>query len=253
MMKKMITLLSAAVLWSGLSFAQSTLPHADISVQLTKPSVDTTVAYGDSLYVSFNYTNNGPDMLPSGDTLFFAIGGLLFSSVLTQPMLPGNTFVYNDIAYFHNPTDSTLALDLCIAIVPQADVQYTNGGVPATTYIDDDSTNDVNCHHLILQGPDTSTNGIHNLASSGVNNLQVYPNPVLNTLSFELPGHDQVSSLNLVISDMTGRVVLEQKNEAVQTDINGRYSLNVSTLPSGVYILKTQAGTQSWRAKFVKK
>ncbi|HET8572499.1 MAG TPA: T9SS type A sorting domain-containing protein [Edaphocola sp.] len=252
-MKKIITFFSAAILWSGLSFAQTGLPHADISVQMIKPAVDTTVAYGDSLYISFNYTNNGPDMLPAGDTLFFGIGGLLIYSVILQPMLPGNTFVYNDVAYFHNPTDSTLSFDLCVAIVPQADVQYTNGGIPATTYIDDDSTNDMNCHHVTLQGPDSNTNSIHGWAFTGINALRVYPDPVAENLSFELPGQRHGSpSVSIVVSDMTGRIVLKQEaGEPLAGE--QRFSVNVSALPSGVYILKAYAGTQSWRAKFVKK
>ena len=248
-MKRIMTLLSAALFCGSLSFAQSTLPHADISVHLTRPSADTTVAYGDSLMVSFNYTNNGPDMLPVGDTLFFDISGLLIYSVILQPMLPGNTFIYNNVAYFYNPTDSALSADLCVAIVPQSAVQYTNGGIATTTYIDDDSTNDVECHHVMLEGPDTSTTGIQNPALSGVNNLQVYPNPVTDKLRFDLPTQSQNATLNVAVSDMTGRVVLEQQ----ATASNGGYSVNVIDLPSGVYILQMQAGTQFWRAKFVKK
>lgn len=241
--------MSTALLCSSFSFAQNTLPHADISVHMTKPSVDTTIAHGDSLWISFNYTNNGPDMLPVGDTLFFDISGLLIYSVILQPMLPGNTFIYNDVAYFYNPTDSALSADLCIAIVPQSTIQYTNGGTATTTYIDDDSINDVECHHVILEGPDSTNTGIRNLALSGVNNLQVYPNPVIDKLHFELPSEHQNTTLNIVVSDMTGRIVMERQATATKGD----YSVNVSTLPSGMYFLKTQAGAQFWQSKFVKK
>lgn len=248
-MKRILTLMSAALLCSSLSFGQDTLAHADISVHLTKPSVDTTIAHGDSLWVSFNYTNYGPDMLPAGDTLFFDISGLLIYSVILQPMLPGNTFIYNDVAYFYNPTDSALSADLCIAIVPQSSIQYTNGGIATTTYIDDDSTNDVECHQVILEGPDSSNTAIRNMALSGVNSLEIYPNPVTDKLRFDLPVQNQTATLNVIVSDVTGRTAMEQKTTAT----NGQFSVNVSDLPSGVYILKTKVGAEFWRAKFVKK
>lgn len=249
-MKKILTLLLAAQLCGGLSFAQSTLPHADISVQLTKPSADTTIAYGDSLSVSFNYTNNGPDMLSAGDTLFFDISGLLIYSVILQPMQPNMTFVYNDVAYFYNPTDSALSVDLCVAIVPQEYIQYNNGGVAVTTYIDEDSTNDVDCRHVILQGPDTSTNGIHGIAASEINELQVYPNPVIEHLTFELPVSVPNASIKMVITDVTGRKVIQQSTKAAADQ---HYHLNVATLPAGVYFLNASAENRSWRTKFVKK
>lgn len=249
-MKKMLTLLSVALLWTGLGFAQNSLPHADISVQTTSPSADTVVPYGDSLYISFNYTNNGPDMLPAGDTLFFGFGGLVMSSVLTQPMLPGNTFVYNNVAYFYNPTDSLLSFDLCVGVLPQNAVQYTNGAIPATTYIDDDSTNDFSCHQVVLQGPDTTPNAIQNVAAARLNNLQVYPNPVTDRIYFDMPATLNSKTVSVSVYDILGKSVLTKKVENFKNEASA--SINLSTLPSGVYSIVLQSAEQSWRAKFVK-
>ncbi len=72
-----------------------------------------------------------------------------------------------------------------------------------------------------------STMNLKDLSDSDF--VTVYPNPVKNTLNITLSTY---TAANTSLYDITGRVVLQQKLQALNT------SLNLETLNSGVYLLK---------------
>jgi hypothetical protein len=64
---------------------------------------------------------------------------------------------------------------------------------------------------------------------SDSNFITVYPNPVKNILNITL---SEYTEANTSLYDVTGRLVLQQKLQALNT------SLNIETLNSGMYLLK---------------
>lgn len=56
-----------------------------------------------------------------------------------------------------------------------------------------------------------------------------YPNPVSDILNIELKN---IGNYDIIILDVTGNVIINQKN------INGFYSINVSNYPNGIYFLQ---------------
>lgn len=241
-----------SALGTGAAFSQANLPHADISVQLTQPQNDTTIHYGDSLYVSYTYTNNGPDALPAGDTLFFGVNlNYVWYSVLLQDMHPGNTFIYNDIVYITNPTDSTLSFDLCLFQLPQSAVRYTNGYTPQTTYIDDDSSNDKSCVHVTLEGPDTTNTGIHDVALNKPEALSLFPNPASGKASFNFAALPPEKTITMKIKDITGRTVLSEVFDIHSGNRESAYSFDVSNLQQGMYLVTLETSHRKLEGKLV--
>ncbi len=67
-----------------------------------------------------------------------------------------------------------------------------------------------------------------------INQLQLYPNPTANSINVTFKA-DYTQDLNIYITDITGRVIYQRtlgKHEQEE-----RFAVDVSTLPSGVYLL----------------
>lgn len=244
MMKK-ITLL-AAVLTSAIAVKAQDTARCDISVQLNAPTDGLIVPYGDTVFVSFDFTNHGPDVLPAGDSVFFvASGNLVLFSKLIQDLPVNGTISMNDMVYYYNPTQDSVPLDVCILHIPQSVVTYPGGGHPATTYLDDNTANNSGCASVLLQGPSGGT-GIGS-RNSTAENLYLFPNPASDKLQFDfLPG--AAGNTLAVVKDITGRVV-SSKNISPAT--GGRHSLDVATLKPGIYFLELSAGKHIVRGRFV--
>jgi PKD repeat protein len=76
--------------------------------------------------------------------------------------------------------------------------------------------------------------------------IEVYPNPVGNTLNVQI-GDEGGEEVAITLLDATGKVVFNQK-------VNDRqmHALNVSTLPKGLYVLRLQVGNRVTDKKLVK-
>lgn len=221
----------------------------DISVALTSPSANLEVPYGDTAFLSFTYTNHGPDVLPAGDTLFFAAtGNIVLYSRLFQDVPVNGGIVMNNIVYYFNPTQDSINMDVCIVHIPQASVNYTGGGHPVTTYIDDDTTNDRSCVSILLKGPQPSSIFERNTAAAG---LTLYPNPATDQVYIDIAVTDNRKSLPVTIRDITGRVVSVQTLQTIRAAGAQKYTLDVSALKSGIYFAELSPGDKPARGKFV--
>ena len=70
---------------------------------------------------------------------------------------------------------------------------------------------------------------------------RVYPNPAHNLLNIESPHHD----VQITICDLSGKTVLQNLPL-------GTTSVDISSLPSGVYLLKSTWETDTQWSKFMK-
>lgn len=103
---------------------------------------------------------------------------------------------------------------------------YSGGVGPTTYYIDD------------VTFVDLTSVGISEITDTDIN---VYPNPVENTLNVEAPGVS--SAATAVLIDATGRTVIAARQFA-QNALMARTQLDLSGLPSGMYFLRVQDGSQ---------
>lgn len=79
---------------------------------------------------------------------------------------------------------------------------------------------------------------------SGIGNISFYPNPAHDFVYLKLNGN---SADNVVITDASGQIVLQQKVEE-QTD---ECKLTISSLPNGIYFITVNSENQSQTFKFI--
>jgi len=251
MIKKLTLAVAIAMAFSGYALAQNPIKHCDVSVEITAPASNAVLPYGDSFHLSFNYTNNGPDALVAGDSLFFLVsGGLVLYSTLLVDLPVNGTIMMNNAAYVYNPHTDSIAMDLCVLHLKQSDVTYNAGGSPATTYIDDDTSNDMSCVPVVLLGTTDSTIGIH-AVSAGTENLVLYPNPAKDHVNFYFTNSNNAGSLKVSLTDMMGRVIATEVLDAGKSLAQKQYTLNISGLQPGMYFMNIEANGKRARGKFV--
>lgn len=87
-----------------------------------------------------------------------------------------------------------------------------------------------------------STCNINSLQENTIAQLSVYPNPTSNLLN--LANADNLNIEKLAIIDVTGKILLEQKSNTSQID--------VQQLPAGMYFLEITANGTKQNTKFIK-
>lgn len=211
----------------------------DMQLDLVNP-VSGSAAIPGMVTVNYSLINNGPDAIPSGDTLYFGylIGTTIYSLSGVQGSVTGIKIAQAfPVATPISSTMLGIGLDIdlygvpngtnvCIAYFGRNAAALTQAGDPT----DSDHANDGDC---FVVNSVTSVEQIE-LATS------VYPNPandVLNIVSSE-----EIASVSIVSLD--GKVVATTTNSSV----------DVSTLISGMYIyeITTTSGKVS-RDTFMKK
>jgi Secretion system C-terminal sorting domain/Ig-like domain CHU_C associated len=103
---------------------------------------------------------------------------------------------------------------------------------------------------------DTSTNAILEVQVSGINSyaingINVYPNPVENTLIIEIDSKIE-DNANLSIYDIIGNAILEYPDISIAKGVN-RIPVDVQTLAKGVYYLRVLIGDEQLQYSIIKK
>lgn len=129
-------------------------------------------------------------------------------------------------------------------------LNYTDGGYPDS------------CMIVLSASGDTPANNdylyIDNLAFTGMvtgieaignnENISVYPNPSGNTIYVDLTGFSEPAT-DIVISDMSGKIVKSIRDIASVPD----FSIDISELPQGSYLLKVSDLNRSFASPFIKR
>lgn len=239
-MKKFLPFLGV-ILAGHTATAQTQIRNADISVEITSPADNVTIPAGDSLYLSFDYTNNGPDMLPAGDTLFFFSGGIVLYSYLNADLPVGGGISMNDMVYYHNPTNEPITGSFCMLHIPQSAVTYPNGGGMAqTTYQDNNPLNDTACIRATLETTPSSLKAV----KAPKNQFEIFPNPASEKLFVNLLQNG--SEVTISIINNLGQVVSTKQVNAAQE----KAELDVAQLPAGIYFIRQVAGAANASARF---
>src|SRR5204863_723480 len=107
--------------------------------------------------------------------------------------------------------------------------------------------NKSSCYDVItIQVPIIATG----IASQDINSIRVYPNPVKNSITIALGNAFKKDSCELVVNDLIGRAVLQQTLAA--DNAKREFTIDTSTLVSGVYTLTVQGKEGKFISRIIK-
>ena len=95
-------------------------------------------------------------------------------------------------------------------------------------------------NRFILRYNDNSLS--NSITVNNLSKIKVYPNPTNSLLTLVKPGSIDIDKI--IITDLTGEVVLEQTNKLNQIDVR--------SLASGIYILEVVSGQEKFTCKFLR-
>ncbi|GAB5417013.1 MAG: hypothetical protein Crog4KO_18800 [Crocinitomicaceae bacterium] len=81
------------------------------------------------------------------------------------------------------------------------------------------------------------------------NTITVYPNPTTSNISIALPETINSDKLNILVLDMSGKIILEKEMTATNKELH----LKTKRFESGTYLLKVSNQEENWSQLFIKK
>ena len=141
--------------------------------------------------------------------------------------------------------------DVVVTGLPAQTNELTFSGSGASTTVDSIRVDNLTqCTSTVLNGGDIlvldGIVGINNIASGSNSRLLIYPNPVTENCFVEF--ESKVSGLvSLVISDITGKVIIKTRNNLSQ----GYHRYQVKGLGSGAYAVQVYSDAFSYTGKII--
>ncbi len=231
----------AAMTTVGFGASAQDLKECNLEIQLTSPANDAVYEYGDTIWISFDVKNNGPDAITATDTLWVGVPSGQQTQVFpvtTSGIASGVTAPVSKAlrAINTNEQGEDVVGSYCLMLVSQANV--TRNGEPVTeTYVDEDTTNHVSCNaNITFKAKSVS---IRDIAKG--ESLSIYPNPASSVINLNMT-LDKAESVIAIVRDIAGREVLRQDFGTVQSGNTTPFTLNVSNLNSGLYLVELNAG-----------
>ncbi len=236
-MKKSTKLFLAFAAMTTIGFSASAQKSTDLEIKMTAPTNNSTYQYGDTVFLSFDVTNNGDDALAATDTLWVGlVGDQKVFPMQHSGIAKGVTFAFEKALQLVNQQTEDLTADLCLRLYNQSDI--TRNGEPIdVTYNDDDTTNNVSCvTNVTLKAKTASINDIAQKEELGI-----YPNPATSVINMDM---NLTKSENVVatVRDIAGREVLRQDFGRVQAGNTAPFTVSVSALNPGLYFVELNAG-----------
>ena len=138
------------------------------------------------------------------------------------------------------PANSSDTMEVVVAIVDDQDDEANEQIILGLSNQTNMATIGIGAYTITIIDNDSSTIGINESFEAGIS---LYPNPVTNALILE--SNEQLTKLT--ITDAIGREVIV--NALPQAGIQ---TIDVTALPSGLYLLKVEAGEQFAIKRFIK-
>lgn len=238
------TILIPAFLFAVLSPASAQQRTCDMQVTLLEPAPSAVINAFAQYNLRVNIVNNGPDTLFTGDTLYYNKPTqplFTYSSyILSQPIHPNsNVTLTLETLNNINTNQQDETMDYYVYVVSNP---LNNGAFIDTT--NDANNYDVNANVTFKPCEPTS---IHDVEKSK-NALKLYPNPAGAQISFEVDASH--TALAATINDISGREVL---NATFNPKAKTEYSLDISSLLPGMYIVQLHTDKGIATGKFIKK
>jgi hypothetical protein len=128
------------------------------------------------------------------------------------------------------------SFDMALSIQPTTDSGCILAGFTSSTDGDVTGNHGSTDAWVVKLGPVLSTAAFEKTA------VVVYPNPTKDQIKLQFS--DQVTADKIVITDLTGKVILEQISATNQVD--------VSQIANGMYLLQAISGQEKFQTKFIK-
>lgn len=233
-MKKLFTLV-AAFAFSTAMYAQITITY---QIDVTPFLNDGNTIVDEGIRVGGNFTDNGsttPNWNPDDAACAMTdLGGNIWSIDITFPESSvGEPQLFKFVNGTWGSNEGSATLEDC-------GVDDGNGGFNRTMVIP--AADETVCVQWDLCDACEGSNLVQNSISS----VNVYPNPAQDAVSFQV-GLNGVSTANVVVTDLAGRVVSTSTINA-----GSELNLNVSNYTTGTYLYTVIAGDSVMTGKFNK-
>jgi hypothetical protein len=238
------------------------LAQKQCNLGLAVTASPTTVNYGDTCFFSFTITNNGTaDMTPT-DTMYLGPTGSsnVFSFRFSSNVASGGSQTFNKAIYIKHTFDTFTVdrnLNFCFKIHPQSSITIDpdgNGPLPsrpaAVTYTDPVAANDSSCANNITFKK-KPTVGILELSGGDREQLTLFPNPAADRVSFEL-NFTGAGNVRVSVKDIAGREVLRKDFGRVQAGNTAPFTLDISKLKAGMYLVEMNGDERRAVGRFTK-
>lgn len=235
-------LLAFVLLMAGTLTLQAQQRKCEMSVELISP------AEGDVIqpYAQYNLiarvTNNGPDILKTGDTLFYNIPTLpsiSYKVFILQDSIPVNNNIDLNLQQLVNINDNQLdeTSDFYVKLVSNLN---GTGAFRDTFLTNNTDINTITYKPCGINGSGTAVNTVNRQ----ILDFTLFPNPVLNSLRLETK---DLNVKNIFVTDLSGRTLISKA-----VNFNSTMELDITTLPSGMYFLKLDTDKGIAASKFIK-
>jgi hypothetical protein len=235
-MKKIYTLL--ALLFMIVARASASPDTANLAIIHSVHTNDTVFIdspTAPNFYVTYKFTNLGPDTLATTDTLFMNTPYAAYYFLLTTVggIGVGDTITFNDTVNFvSGPANGTIPW--CDSIW----AKHPNNTVIFDPNLQNNKTcNNVVVHHITHTG--ISEKLTVGAKYRGQPMLSLYPNPANSNINFdyEFPAYDVKATV--YVMDLAGRVVAQQELGSMHG--TQTVNVNVNSLSTGTYIVEMRA------------
>jgi hypothetical protein len=213
----------------------------EMDIELVSPAEGQVIAAYAQYNLDAQVTNNGPNTLKIGDTLFYNIPTIPLASydiyVLEDSIPMGNSMnIHISTLANINQNENDETVGFYVKIVSNPD------GTGA--YKDDDLTNNTD-QNTITYKPCGINGGtaIHNV-NGEILDFTLFPNPATNLLQLK---SEDLKISNVIITDISGRVMTKKA-----VGLNEEIKLDIATLPKGMYFLKIDTDKGIASSKFIK-
>ena len=254
-MKKFTRLaMAAAVMMIGTTaFGQTR--QTNLAVTLNSPAEGSSLVPNVKVPLTVAIKNNGPGNLVVGDTIFYRtslmtgtqVGGVILQSAINN----GQTLSLTLDTLTNNGTGTTdQTVNFCVRVLDPNTSGLTVGGNPFTaTYSDPDTTNNDDCNSIIIK---KGTVGIFEFNDKSQEQLTLFPNPASDNISFEL-NFTKPENVQVSVKDITGREILRKDFGKIQAGNTTPFTLDVSKLRAGMYIIEMNGEERKAVGRFTKR
>lgn len=194
----------------------------DLEITILSPSEGQVIPYGDTANLDYVIKNLGPDTLDLSDTIYFSVDLLPFNSSIAANLSPGDSITSTFLSTWHDTTTND-TLTFCLYIVQELN----------ETFSDTLLVNDTACVQFILEGRATDIK----LATNKPTSLRLFPNPARHKVELELVGFTPGRG-SIIISNVAGKECQRLEVEVKGNTPSQKVDLDISSLPTGIYLLE---------------
>lgn len=212
-----------------------------------------TVINGNSLPLSFEMKNLGPDVMFADDTTLYLLyrveengkSKVIYSGATVgrnhDTIGIGQSIRYVDnygISFYYPDRRDTFTIAFCV-LIGTSTINDNGDTVQRFSHQDLNIENNACCKKVTII-PKKSTSVV--TKDRNEDGWSVYPNPAGNMLYIRTGEEQHKGELQVTIRDLTGRVMLEQHYNENQLS-NAPMLLNVQSLPVGIFSISLQSET----------